>query len=495
MTSALGEQTWVPFGDRLTAVAAADPERPAVIHVSPAGAEQAMTYAELEAGANRLGWLLERRGVGPGTVVAVALAAKPGFAVAAAGAWKRGATVLPLNAAAPPPERAALLAAAAPLGRVVVVDEADLAAAAGMPADPHPTAVADPGLAMGSGGTSGTPKVTVNDGAAGVALVDGEVRLGGLGEAVGLHAGMTHLVCTPLYHTNGFGHLQMAMGLGDTVVLVSPFDAETVLAAIERFAVTTMVVVPAVLQRLAAAPSIDRRDLSSLRAVLFGGAPAPDWLVRRWIHLIGGEHLYFGYGATELHGKTVLRCDEWEQRPGSCGRPFASELRILDADGREVPTGEAGEVFMRPAGAQRPVFRYSGGATASVTDDGFVSLGDIGFVDADGYLYLLDRRTDLIITGGANVYPAEVEAALSAHPAVADVAVIGLPDERWGRRVHAVVAVTGAGASPDDLDAWCRQRLAAYKVPKTYELVDRVPRTEVGKLQRARLARERGADA
>jgi bile acid-coenzyme A ligase len=200
------------------------------------------------------------------------------------------------------------------------------------------------------------------------------------------------------------------------------------------------------------------------------------------------------YGMTEGLGLTALRGDEWLAHEGSVGRGYRNtEVRILAADGRDAPLGEIGEIYLRS-----PTYggsHYLGDAPPMRgTDDGFYTVGDLGYLDADGYLYLVDRRVDVIITGGANVFPSEVEAALIDHPQIADVVVIGLQDQEWGRRVHAIVAPLDASSPPsaDDVIAFAKARLAPYKVPKSVEFLDAIPRSEATKVNRGALIAERG---
>jgi bile acid-coenzyme A ligase len=248
------------------------------------------------------------------------------------------------------------------------------------------------------------------------------------------------------------------------------------------------------LQRIADLPGIDERDLSSLEWVLQGAAPMPPSLVHRWDDLIGAERLVMAYGMTEGLGITALRGDEWMTHPGSVGRGYrGTEVRILDVDGQPVPTGELGEIYLRSPMYEG--YRYLGGAPLlRGTDDGFETAGDIGYVDDEGFLYLVDRRVDMIITGGANVFPAEVETALIDHPQIADVVVVGLKDPEWGRRVHAIVAPADGVEPPTaaDVIAYAKSRLAAYKVPKTVELVEAIPRSEATKVNRGALIEARG---
>jgi bile acid-coenzyme A ligase len=300
------------------------------------------------------------------------------------------------------------------------------------------------------------------------------------------------LVPAPLYHNNGFMHTANLLA-GDRLLLLERFNAARLLDAIEHHGVTGFVATTIMLQRIAREPDAAERDLSSIEWVMHGAAPLPEWLARSWIGLVGPTHFFVCYGSSEGAGATFARGDEYLDHPGTVGKgAIGTELCILGDDGDELPTGEIGAIYMRQRSGL--MSEYVGDvAPIPVTADGFATVGDLGCVDADGYLYLADRRVDLIVTGGANVFPAEVESALSEHPGVSDVVVIGLPDEEWGRRVHAVVlpADLAHPVSPDELEAWCRARLSPYKVPKSIELVDAIPRSEAGKLNRAVLVAER----
>lgn len=188
---------------------------------------------------------------------------------------------------------------------------------------------------------------------------------------------------------------------------------------------------------------------------------------------------------------------EWADHRGSTGRPVDCALSIRDEEGNELPAGEVGQIFMKPLDPNRRTFEYIGMQTPEPTTDGYYTIGDLGWLDEDGYLYIADRRKDMIITGGANVFPAEVETALSEHPEVTDQVVVGVPDDEWGHRVHAIIQGRDPARPPgeEQLRAHCKDRLASYKVPKSFEFVERVPRTEAGKLNRTRLGEERAAGA
>jgi bile acid-coenzyme A ligase len=220
------------------------------------------------------------------------------------------------------------------------------------------------------------------------------------------------------------------------------------------------------------------------------GAPSPAWLKRAWIDWLGPEKIWEAYGGTERIAGTLISGTEWLAHPGSVGKPPPErKMKILRRDGGTCAPGEVGEIFMLPAAGRGTTYRYIG-AEAEATTDGWESVGDMGWFDAEGYLYLADRKTDMVLVGGSNVYPAEVEAALDAHPAVRSSAVIGLPDEDLGSRLHALVDAPG-GVSEDELRAHLAERLVAYKIPKSFEWVREPLRDDAGKVRRSALREER----
>jgi bile acid-coenzyme A ligase len=243
---------------------------------------------------------------------------------------------------------------------------------------------------------------------------------------------------------------------------------------------------------MADVPGIDARDLSSIEVIIQGAAPMPPGLVHLWAALVGADRLIMSYGMSEGLGITAIRADEWMQRQGSVGRPARdTQIQVLNAAGEPAAPGEVGEVYLRS-----PAYggsTYLGGAQPTTTEDGFCTVGDLGYLDGDGFLYLVDRRSDLIISGGANIYPAEVETALLDHPKIKDVVVVGLKDEEWGRRVHAIVEPADPADPPtfDEIRAYAKSRLHPYKVPKSIELVEAIPRSAAMKVNRAALTDER----
>jgi bile acid-coenzyme A ligase len=232
-------------------------------------------------------------------------------------------------------------------------------------------------------------------------------------------------------------------------------------------------------------------DVSSLEVAFHLAAPCPAWLKQAWIEWLGPEKVVELYGGTELQAVTVISGTEWLAHAGSVGRAVLGEIEIRDPEGHPVPVGREGEIWMRRGPDAASPYRYIG-ATARSAADGWESLGDIGKVDADGYVYITDRLADMILVGGANVYPAEIEAALDEHPAVQSCCVIGLPDEDLGNIPYAIVELSGP-ASDEDLTAHLRRRLAPYKLPRVIERATTPLRDDAGKVRRSALRAERSA--
>jgi fatty-acyl-CoA synthase len=300
----------------------------------------------------------------------------------------------------------------------------------------------------------------------------------------------------PVYHSSGMTRLMIAQSLGATTVVMERFDAREALALIERHRVTHTLWVATMLIRLLQLPDDVRLsfDLSSQVGAAVGSGPCPDHVKERIIEWFG-PILVEIYGGTEGNGMTRITSQEWLEHRGSVGRPVFGEIHILDDLGRELPVGETGTIYF--SGGREFSYHDDPEKTASVfTPEGWSTLGDIGHLDADGYLYLTDRKADVIIVGGINVYPAEIEAVLIAHPGVRDVAVIGVPDAVYGEAVKAVVEPMDPSAGDElaeALRAFCAARMAAFKVPATIDFTDELPRQPTGKLYK-RLLRERYAE-
>jgi bile acid-coenzyme A ligase len=480
----------VPMSRRIRDLAAARPDAPAVTAVDIAGAERTASWRELDVHSDQLGRVLQDRGVAVGDRVAIELRNSLELVLCVLAAWKTGAVPVPMRWDLPQWERTRLLAAVAPTLTVCADDVPELLRAAGeQTLAPLPDVVGPQVNGICSSGSTGTPKIILSDRPA-VWTPESSTPFAATWAPVPVP--QTILVPAPMYHTNGFATLLSMLG-GDRLIVLEKFDAALFVDLIERHRVTTFTATPTMLQRIARVPGVDDRDLSSVAWILQGAAVIPPALVHRWFDLLSPTRVFMAYGMTEGLGLTSLRGDEWLAHPGSVGRGFrGTEIRIAGPDGQELPPGEVGEIFLRSP--TTGLYTYLGGAPLlPTTDDGFGSAGDLGWLDEDGYLYIADRRVDMIISGGANVYPAEVESALADHPAIADVVVIGLADPEWGRRVHAIVEPSDPTSPPsyDDVISYAKSKLAAYKVPKTVELVDAIPRSAATKVSRSALVAER----
>jgi bile acid-coenzyme A ligase len=429
-------------------------------------------------------------------MVVVALRNSPEHLYATFGAWKLGASVLPLRWDLPVWERERLLTIADPT--VVIADWEEPAPGTvtrgdlvGMrtlsSAPPEPDRVPDNIRLIATSGATGTPKIVV-------APSPGLYTIGEYMPVMGDTSGLPYLTTSALYHVNGFAYAYNPLLQDSWIVLMERFDAARAVDLIERYRVAYTVMVPTMLQRIARLDGVRDRDFSSIERLVYGGASVPEWVVRKWLELVPPERFVLSYGGSEGWGVVTTTGDQWLKHPGTCGRPLNSELKIVDEHGNEVGPGEIGEIYMR-TDAYGPRFRYIGVPNPEPDPGGWGSFGDLGYVDEDGFLYIADRRRDMIVSGGANVFPAEVEAALSEHPDVLDAVVIGLPDPEWGHRVHAVVQPSDPVHPPtaDELHVHCRARLAPYKTPKSFEIVERVPRSAAGKVSRSALVDERAA--
>jgi long-chain acyl-CoA synthetase len=294
----------------------------------------------------------------------------------------------------------------------------------------------------------------------------------------------------PIYHSAPYSYATRCIHFGGTLVLQPRFDAEELLQLIERHRATHFHIVPIMFVRLLKLPEAVRQryDLSSLRFVIHGAAPCPVEVKRAMIDWWGPViHEYYGSTETSL----VTHCDsaEWLARPGTTGRPMAGvELRILDRDGREKPPGESGDIYVRSARITDFTYHNLDDVRRSIERDGFVTLGDVGYLDEDGYLFLNDRSRDMVISGGVNIYPAEIEAALHAMPGVQDCAVFGIPDEEYGERIAAIIEPRpDARLSAEDVLTHLRPRLANYKLPSRIEFRTDLPREDSGKIFKRKL--------
>jgi long-chain acyl-CoA synthetase len=297
-----------------------------------------------------------------------------------------------------------------------------------------------------------------------------------------------HLVATPIYHAAPFACILFALSHGQTIVVQPKFDPEGFLADVQRHAINTAHIVPTQMIRLLRLEDEIRGayDLSSLTQVFHGAAPCPPWVKRGMIEWFGPIIIEY-FASSEGAGPVIASSETWLKKPGTVGRcPDEIEITVVDENGDDLPPGEVGTFYFRRIGRPPPTYHNAPEKTAeSQLPDGRFTVGDVGWVDEEGYVFLSDRKIDMIISGGSNIYPAEVEAAISAHPSVADCAVFGVPDPEWGEQVKAAVQLLpNADADEESLIAWCRERIAAYKCPKSVDFLDELPREASGKLKK-----------
>ena len=492
--------------DFLASHAAANPNKPAVIL-----GERVLDFASLDRAANRAAAAIEGLGCEPGDRVALmSFNSIEGFEIAN-GLRRAGIVAVPVNYRLRGPEIAYVVNDSGAKVVVAGPDHVDavVAASSEVKGDVRYVALGErlpdgwfsyrtlmegaagkqPSHEVGEGlapsmiytsGTTGHPKGAWRPNGVNLANVLQVISIFELNQSD------VHLMCGPGYHSAVSFFSALHQVLGATVVVQPKFEADGALDAIARHRVTTVFLAPTLLQRLIDAQQKLPRDVSSLRALILGAAPCPHALKVR-AEAVVGKVLWEFYGATETGINTVLKPEDQLRKPGSCGTAVpGQEIRLVDTAGADVAEGDPGEFMVRNTWLaeyyQRP------DATVKSLHDGFFSVGDVAYRDSEGYYYICDRRIDMVISGGVNIYPAEVEAVLHAHPSVLDAAVIGVPDEQWGESVKAVVQLReGATVTEDELIAFCAERLAGYKKPRSIDFAGELPRDAAGKLLKRKI--------
>lgn len=460
-----------------------------------------LTYGALDRNATRLADALLSRGLEPGDRVAVLCHNCAAFFELLFACGKARLVLVPLNWRQKGAELAPLLDDCG--AKVLFFDHAcaDLAAGlSGVTHIPMAPAAFDALLAAGdptrrfdpdwpgdgvwymlyTSGTTGRPKAVMQTFAMALA------NTVNIGQAIDLTSADVTPNFLPLFHTAGINlHSLPTLICGGTVKILPKFDPEALLALIDGGGLSALLAVPAVYQALSAHPRFDDTDLSRVRSWASGGAALPEGLIARYA--ARGVRLCQGYGMTET-GPTVFLMDAAGvlDKPASVGKPqLLTRIRIVDPAGDDVPTGTRGELLIKGPGVTPGYYNRPEATAAAITADGWLRSGDIACQDAQGYVYIVDRIKDMYISGGENVYPAEVEAVLITHPDILEAAVIGVPDTRWGE-VGAAYLIPRPGATPDPVAvrAWCQERLATYKLPKTLTVVADFPRTPAGKVRK-----------
>jgi bile acid-coenzyme A ligase len=476
----------ISIGARLSEIAREKPDAPAITDAS-----HTVTWRDLDRRTNRIARGLAKAGVKQGDVVSIALPNTAGFLEAALGLWKAGATPQMLSWRLPRHEADAVMELAET--PILISDGSvegsrpryDAEALAELGGDDGPLAdlIAPVFKAATSGGSTGRPKL-IMAGAPGVAMAAG-------GAIYRIGWDDTCVVPGPLYHNAPFVCSTNALMQGAHVVLLPRFDPEETLKAVDRHKATWLYVVPTMMSRIWKLPDEVKAkyDVSHLKTVWHMAAPCPPWLKESWINWIGADAIMELYAGTEAQSATIITGTEWLAHRGSVGKVAIGEMAAFNEAGERLPPGEIGEVYLRRPDGTGASYHYRG-AIARTLPDGWESLGDIGSFDEDGYLYLAERRTDMILVGGSNVYPAEIEAALDEHPGVHSSAIVGLPDDEMGATIHAIIHPKG-DVTEAELREHLREFLVPYKQPRTYEFVADHVRDDAGKVRRTQLRDER----
>jgi bile acid-coenzyme A ligase len=471
----------LPIGEILTQIADQDPDRPAVTC-----GDRTVTRGELEANANRLARAYESMGVTAGQLVTVSLPNSIEFYESCFAIWKLGSTPQPVSWRLTASERTEIIELADTPIVVGADDEINGRPAVPIGYQPDPDLndapldrrISPAWKASTSGGSTGRPKLIVS-GMSGEFDPDWGTML------FGLRRDQRQLVCGPLYHTSPFANSMLGLYLGHHLIVLPRFDAEVALTTIGEQRIQYLITVPTMLLRMwrliETAPA--KYDLSSIERMWHLAAPCPGWLKAQWIELLGGDKVYELYGGTEQQAYTTIDGTDWLAHRGSVGKVVFGEMKAFDPDGNPLSTNLTGELYMRTPEGNPKTYRYIGSDPRTLPDR-WESLGDMGMIDDEGYVFLTDRRDDMIIVGGANVYPAEVEAVILRHPQVVSCAVVGLPDGDLGERVHAVVQ-NSTPIGEQELMQFVLSQLDPHKAPRSVHFVDDPLRDDAGKVRRS----------
>jgi len=496
--------------------AATTPDKAALIM---GGTGEIVTYAELDGRSNQLARLWRDQGLSPGDHVAIFSENQPRYLEVMWAALRSGLYITTVNSYLSAEEVAYILEDSGSRSLVTTTAKADVAAAALRDApgvtlpliigadDPRFESYVDATAAMPaerleeepagemmlySSGTTGRPK-GIKRPLSGNTIDQGMMIAALLGGVFGMDADTTYLSPAPLYHSAPIGFNLGVQSLGGTTVVMEKFDPEDALRLIEHRRASHSQWVPTMFVRMLKLPEEKRtaHDVSSMQVAVHAAAPCPVEVKQQ---MMGwwGPVLWEYYAGTELNGFCLVKPEDWLERPGTVGKPLIGEIHVLDEEGEELPPGDAGTIYF--GGGPPYEYHNAPDKTESSKDPrghGWTTLGDVGYLDEDGWLFLTDRKAFMIISGGVNIYPQEIEDCLIMHPQVADVAVFGIPDDEMGESVMAAVQpaddATAGPALESELRAFAREHIAHYKCPKRFEFLDELPRLPTGKLYKRKL--------
>jgi fatty-acyl-CoA synthase/long-chain acyl-CoA synthetase len=504
--------------DIMTAYAQSQPDKPAVIDDRPDGSVVVWTYADLEAESNRLAHVLASLGAGPGKKVIWCGPNSPHIAALANGARKIGAVSVPLNYRLTVEEAGYIIAHSDAVIAYVDAEYAHLFAApdgeperralkhvlvyggpapAGMlgedlvaSASAEPTEEVVQGLGgatmIYTSGTTGKPKGAVRN-------TRDEASIIALITFIGYQTDDIYITSGPLYHSGPGSFMAIGLALGQTIIVQRKFDPEDWLRLVDKYKVTSTFSAPALVRMICALPADVKAkyDRSSMKRMIANAAPWSFALKQSYLADFPADSLWEVYGSTELGINCILEPKDQLRKPGSCGKPAPmTEIVLIDADGNEVTgTGpdHPGELWVRGHQIFDEYYKQPDSYESARRGD-IHTVGDIAYRDDEGFIYICDRKNDMIISGGMNIYPAEIEAALEQHPGIYDVAVFGIPSDEWGEMVHAtIVLAPGVELTGEDIMAFGREHLAGYKIPRSVAFTEELPRTGSGKILKRQL--------
>lgn len=487
-----GTSNFVTAGMQLKYIADYKPHSVAIIYIDKEGKTSSITWRELHVQSNKLAWRLREKKIGIGSTVMVAWPNCIEHIIATFAIWKVGACYLPISNKTAQKELIEITEMISPsltfsefkvpstnltLNMKMMYEEIE-GQSEEMPED----IIVNPNMISLSGGTTGKPKLICQNMPSGIS--DDIFKM--WFHMSGMDFEEKQLLLGPLFH--GAPHTAAFNGLfsGNTLIMPRNLCPDNIMKLIKEYEVEYMQLVPILLNRIVRLPNINKEDFASIKAICHTSGFCSDFLKQTLIELLAPEKVYEIYSMTEIIGVTCIRGDEWLKHPGSVGLPMGyGQISIRDNDGIELPPYKLGEIYMTSPDKSFNT-KYMNKDQLKVTEDGFRSVGDLGYVDEEGYLYFVDRRNDMLVTGGENVFVNEVETALLRHKDIIDAIVIGIPDEEWGRRIHSIIEVQGA-ISEEELRNFLRQYLSPYKIPKTFEFVRNLRRTDSGKIDREQM--------